>query len=347
MKNPRQTLAYYYQRGTNWAQKNGGKRAQLYFKTISEPFSRETRAVAAGLAHYQGAAGSGSQLYLLRRNVHMLEKGLTMQPRRNRFGVDYIEATIRAFAEAVDAGTRSGLGAPEYVWMVSVLDEYFTATQDSGDPTITAAREAYARIEVRVIEERGGSGPHAPQAHQDVNTVEVLGDLARGRRSVRWFLDEPVERKYVDKAVEIAAESPTACNRQPYRFEIFDDPESVRKVADIPMGTRGYGHQLPGIIVIVGDLGAFFDERDRHLIYVDGSLAAMSLILGLEAQGISTCCINWPDIVHRDRAMASLLGLQPHERVVMLLAYGYADPQGLVPFSAKREIDSVRKFRSL
>jgi nitroreductase len=113
------------------------------------------------------------------------------------------------------------------------------------------------------------------------------------------------------------------------------------------MGTSGYNHQIPGLIVIVGNLGAFFDQRDRHLIYIDGCLAAMGLIFALEAQGVNSCCINWPDLPDREAAMRNLLGLKKYERVVMLIAYGYADPSALVPFSAKRTLDDVRTFRAL
>ena len=348
MKRPtvRNLAARVRRRAATWGQAGDARRARWYFKLASEPFSREERAVAAGITHYNRTVGSGRELYLLRRNVHMIEKGLTMQPRRDRFAVDYIAQTVESFGRAGSRDAPLSVGGPEYSWMLSVLDEYFTATMSSGDPVIDAAREAYARIEVRSVEGRGTSGPHAPVVHEDGLTVEQLANLARSRRSVRWFTGEPVDRKVVDRAVEIAAEAPTACNRQPYRFLVFDDPDSVRRVAAIPMGTRGYGHQLSGIVVIVGDLSAFFDERDRHLIYVDASLAAMGLVLGLEAQGVASCCINWPDIAAKDDAMRSLLGLADHERVVMLLAYGYADPQGLVPFSAKREIDHVREYRT-
>jgi nitroreductase len=113
------------------------------------------------------------------------------------------------------------------------------------------------------------------------------------------------------------------------------------------MGTDGYEHQIPGLIVIVGNLAAFFDQRDRHLIYIDGCLAAMGLVYALEAQGVNSCCINWPDLPDREAQMRRLLGMKPYERVVMLIAYGYADTEALVPFSAKRQIKDIRSYRSL
>jgi nitroreductase len=73
----------------------------------------------------------------------------------------------------------------------------------------------------------------------------------------------------------------------------------------------------------------------------------MGLLLGLESQGVSSCIINWPDMPDKEAAMRKLLGLEAHERVIMLIAYGYPDPESLVPFSAKRAISDARQYRTL
>ena len=70
----------------------------------------------------------------------------------------------------------------------------------------------------------------------------------------------------------------------------------------------------------------------------------MAFVLGLEVQGVASCMINWPDIPERDARMRRLLGLADTERVIMLIAYGYADAERLVPFSAKGSLDEIRAF---
>src|SRR5690606_37757702 len=112
---------------------------------------------------------------------------------------------------------------------------------------------------------------------------------------------------------DLAVAAPTACNRVPYRFLVFDDPEQAQRVAKIAGGTTGYADNIPALAVLVGDLSAYVDERDRHLIYIDGSLATMNFLLGLQAQGLASCCINWPDVRRRERKMSELLGLRPYE----------------------------------
>jgi len=171
-----------------------------------------------------------------------------------------------------------------------------------------------------------------------------MAALAKRRRSVRWFEPRPVPRAMIDRALEVALQSPSACNRQPFVFHVFDEPTLVQQVCEIPMGTKGYRHNIPAIAVIVGRQRAYFSERDRHLIYIDGSLAAMGFMYALEVQGLSSCPINWPDIEEKEQQMADLIGLGPDERPVMLVAIGYPDLEGLVAYSQKKPLDEARTF---
>jgi hypothetical protein len=45
-----------------------------------------------------------------------------------------------------------------------------------------------------------------------------------------------------------------------------------------------------------------------------------------------------------EKRMRHELKLDGHERVIMLLAVGYPDPNGLVPSSKKLSIDCVRTY---
>ena len=286
-------------------------------------------------------ARTEASAFTLRRNTHRLEKGLLMRPRRPVFALEYIGETVEAFATTMSADTSD----PDLIlWAIDVLDAYFEAVDPA--PPVEAAREIY----------RTARAPfHRPDAptrripyHREVAPLPIgideLAALAHRRRSVRWFEDRTVPRSCIDRALEVALQSPSASNRQPFVFHIFDDPELVRQVSVIPMGTKGYAQNIPAIAVIVGRQRAYFNERDRHLIYIDGSLAAMSFMYGLEVQGIASCPINWPDIADRETNMARLLGLAIDERPVMLIAFGYPDPDGTVAFSQKKPLSEARTY---
>src|SRR5699024_7446678 len=134
----------------------------------------------------------------------------------------------------------------------------------------------------------------------------------------------------------VARQSPSACNRQPFEYRVYDDPDLVREVSSIPFGAAGYSHNIPSIVVVVGRLDHFFSARDRHVIYIDASLSAMAFMFAVETLGLASSVINWPDFEPLEHKMAKVIGLEPHERVIMLMAVGHPRSDGGVPYSAKK-----------
>ena len=325
-----------------------GARSRLanwfYYCVWTGRLRREQRAILAGRIKFQIEADDPPETSAqLRRGVHRLEKGLLMRPRRDIFALDYIRETFGTYRELLNHAGTCERAIGELTWAHDVLEAYFDAT--ANHPKIDPLRE-----EFRQLPEPGAcsTARFVPYKRDltapDPVRWEALRELTQRRRSVRWFLQERVPRELIEQAVEIAAQSPSACNRQPFVFRVFDEPELAHQVGGIPAGTTGFSHQFPAVIVVVGRLRAYFDERDRHVIYIDGALASMSLVYALETLGLSSCCINWPDIEEREREMERVLQLEPDERPIMLIAVGYPDPEGLVAYSQKKSVDQLCRF---
>ena len=262
-----------------------------------------------------------------------------MRPRRDVFGEGFILETVHCYEQAVSRGQYD---QEELKWARDVLDEYFQVVMDK--PTIKAARQVFERCGRTLPEDVGRSTtitkaykPYPASASPQTEiTFEQLERLFHRRRSVRWYTDAPVPLELIQKVVNAASLAPSACNRQPYRVIAANEPAEAQCIAACAGGTPGWGHQIPSILVLVGDLSAYPDERDRHLIYIDGSLAAMQLMLAAETLDLSTCSINWPDVDSSERKLQSMLHLAPHERVIMLLSIGYRDSSGGIPYSQKK-----------
>lgn len=310
-------------------------------------FNREQWAVLAGRrAYYRNLSHRRVSHVELRRNVHRLEKGILMRPRRDAFAKDYILETVEFYRDAVRRDPRDpAVDADEIQWAHDVIAEYF-AIVTVPDPVVDRARAVFAGVD-----DGPSAGTVRPYEHGTLPATDVTYDqmlsLAMRRRSVRWFLDKPVDRALIDKALAVGRQSPSACNRLPYEFLVFDDPALVAKVGGIPFGAAGYYHQIPTLIVVKGRLDSYFSPRDRHVPYIDASLAAMGFMYALETLGLSSSVINWPDFEPLERRIAKALDLAPHERIIMLMAVGHADPTSLVAFSQKKSLDVLRSFNPL
>jgi nitroreductase len=317
----------------------------LYYLVASAAFRREHAATLRGrLAYRSQERLLGRHEYLLRRNIHMLEKGLVMRPRRPVFALEYIDATVRTYGamRELAAAEPDAVDGAQLRWAHDVLDTYFGAA--GPHRTVDKVRAKWAAIAPLPATAPAVAPYHRALEEGPPVDYEAFHRLALRRRSVRWYLPTPVPRPMIDQALEVAALSPSACNRQPFEFRIFDEPAMVARVAAIPKGTRGFGHGFPAFAVVVGRMRAFFSERDRHLIYIDGALASMSFVLALETLGLSSCCINWADEAEQEREMSRLLGLAPDERPVMCISFGYPDPDGMVPYSEKRPLERLRRY---
>lgn len=312
--------------------------SSVYYVLFNLSFGREAQAVLAGRIKHDRDIEAGSQ-FKLRRNIHRLEKGLIMKPRRAIFAEGYIGETVDSYVACL---AETNYCHQEQKWAKDVLLEYFSVVEAS--PVINKASQEFFNADTLTAEGTRSSVPYFADQRPSVDvTPDELYQLFRKRRSVRWFSEQPVEMLSIEKAIEMAAQAPSACNRQPFKFHVINNPTKAQQIASIPMGTKGFSQNIQSLLVLVGDLSAYPKERDRHVIYIDGGLVAMQLMLALESLGLSSCPINWPDMEAFERKMDKALSLEPFQRPIMLMAVGYADESGQIPYSQKKTAKALIK----
>ncbi len=315
----------------------------FYYALFSNNFIKEQHRVMSGIYAYHKRSGikRGAE-YVLRRNIHRLEKGLLMKARRPVFAVDFIGETLASFEQVVKAFPNSeGSDVSELVWAYDVLQKYFNVV--ASVPAVDQARIRFHKLPPYTKD--GSSVPYKRKLEKPPSvSYDELFNLSLRRRSVRWYRQQPVPRDLLDQAMVIASLAPSACNRQAFEFRVFDDPNFVLQISSLPGGASGFRENIPVLVVVVGKLYAYFNEQDRHLIYIDSSLAVMSFMYALETLGLSSCGINWHASGVREEKMTKLLGLSDSEQVVMLMSVGYPDPDGMVAYSQKKELDFLRRY---
>ena len=57
-------------------------------------------------------------------------------------------------------------------------------------------------------------------------------NLVNQRFSARDYLDQPVDRDKIELCLEAARLAPSACNSQPWRFIVIDDPSLKYRICD-------------------------------------------------------------------------------------------------------------------
>jgi len=316
----------------------------IYYIFIDRSFWREQLAVSQGLIRYRRQKNPSSRRYLLRRNIHRLEKGLSMRHRRPVFALDYIVETVEVYQRCI-ADSPPTPCDPILDWASDVLCEYFLTVTDH--PTVLKARKLFDGF---YNSDKGNQ--KTPVLYREREgakhgiSIDRLSQLSRARRSVRWYTNDRVPRSVIDSALEVASQAPSSCNRQPFRYLFFDEPDQVQVIAKLPRGTAGFAENIPCIAAVIGDLSNFSNSCDRHGIYIDTGLSVMGFLYALETENIGSCILNWPDVEQLERKMEDQLELQKHERLVMLIAIGVPDPEGQIPYSEKSSLDLLRTYNT-
>jgi nitroreductase len=318
-----------------------------YYLIFSRKFDREIFAFTHAVRQYNADIRRVlPSNIVIRRNIHRLEKGLIMENRRSIFALDYIEETIEAYQKMLTSPDHPHLEMGELQWAHDVLTQYFSVTDDS-QPLIGRMKAVFEALPVPAG--LNASKQATPYTHKTLKNIEIPSyeqfmALSRRRRSVRWFKDEKVPRELVDKAILAASQAPSACNRQPFSYRIFDDPQMVAEIGQIPFGTAGFAHNFPMVIVVVGDMSKFFAARDRHVIYIDSSLSIMAFLYALETLGLNSLTINCQDFSIIENRLKKALGLKPFERPILMLAVGYGQEDGMIPYSQKKPLEALRTY---
>ncbi|MGL1890216.1 MAG: nitroreductase family protein [Spirochaetaceae bacterium] len=273
---------------------------------------------------------SKDNIFNFRRNIHRLEKGLTYKILKSEFAESYIYETVKS----LDYG-KNRFDEDTMNWGKAVLKLYFTKVTHT--EVITKAYNHFKKIDQTFD---NNFIPYSSIKRPESNiTYDDLFQLSLKRRSVRYFNEIEIDEKIIKKAYNIAKYSPSACNRQAFTFYFYNDKKVVKALSAIPGGVQGY--TLPSIIVIVGNYAGYFDERDINAPIIDASLTSMSFMYALETLGLSSVCINWPNLPNREKKIREVINLKPYEFVIMMLGVGYASLEGKIPYSAKRSANEV------
>lgn len=306
-----------------------------YLLTLSD-LRFKFSALRAGIR--KNGSSEGGSLFNFRRSIHRIEKGLIYKNRKDVFAEDYIGTTVTLYLKG-----RKGNQFDENTlkWGESVLNKYFESVKKT--EVVQKAYAAYSGEEP-MFKEPDWCPYDSSERRKSNITYEQLLDLSYRRRSIRFFRKQAVEHEVVERAVRIAAQSPSACNRQPFTYLFFNDPEIAKRISKIPGGVSGY--ELYNVIVVLGDYSAYFNVRDVNAPIIDASLANMSLLYALEVLGVGTVCINWPNLPDRENKIREVLDIEDSEFVIMLIGLGYPTDTGGVPFSGKRSQNNLLQINN-
>jgi nitroreductase len=157
-------------------------------------------------------------------------------------------------------------------------------------------------------------------------------ELISMRQSDRKYSSRPVEKEKLERITEAARLSPSACNGQPWRFIVVNDPMVLESVADAAINKvlriNTFIHQVPAMIVIVRESANFNSKfgstvKAKDFSLIDIGIAAGNICLQAEAEGLGSCIIGWFD----EPKVRKILGIPRSKRIELIITLGYSEAE--------------------
>lgn len=278
-------------------------------------------------------------------HAHAIEKGLSRSDFRAGFG----KIAVPGLAREMNSWLAAGRDPEDQFFRAgaSVMKVYFDRHNRVG----VDVSEFRKLFQPAVLEKIAQAGPQDGGVLEAQALREALIEAGRapeagfldiiyGRRSIREFTDAPVADEDIRRAVQIAMQAPSVCNRQAARVHQFRDPRAIKAALDLQGGFSGY-KMPPRLLLVTCDLTAFLFATERNQAYIDGGLFMMTLLLGLQRVGLGSCSLNTAMGPERESQIRKILSIPEDEIFISFVATGHYDPKVLTPRSKRITVDEV------
>jgi nitroreductase len=163
-----------------------------------------------------------------------------------------------------------------------------------------------------------------------------LPEAVRNRRSIREYLEKPVEDDKIEKILDAARWAPSAGNLQSVEYIIVKDRETKEKLAGAALG-QDQVSEAPVDIVVCCNFPKMkhYGNRGKELYSIQESGACIqSLMLTAHSLGLGTCWVG----AFEEGSVRKILKVPDSVRPVGIITLGYPAEGG---HSSRRNLKSI------
>ncbi|RLF28465.1 MAG: nitroreductase [Thermoplasmata archaeon] len=155
-------------------------------------------------------------------------------------------------------------------------------------------------------------------------------DAINKRRSIRRYIEKPVEDEKLLRLLQAARLAPSAKNRQNWEFIVIRNKEIKEALVPVCYGQR-FISKAPVVIAGVADPKLRWYKLDMGIAFEHIALEAVEL-------GLGTCWIGAFD----EKKVSRILNLPNNLETVILMTVGY--PQEIPPPTPRKKLDEITHY---
>ena len=174
-------------------------------------------------------------------------------------------------------------------------------------------------------------------------------ELINHRQSVRKYREKPVEPWKIEKIIEAVHIAPSACNSQPWKLIIVDEPDLKNEVAKATFSKtvafNKFAVEAPVIAVLVIEKAKLIAQiggsiKNQEYPMYDIGIAAAHFCLQAEELGLGTCMIGWFD----QKKIQQLLKIPEKRKVGLIITLGYPPEDYKMRNKIRKPVEEICGF---
>ena len=187
---------------------------------------------------------------------------------------------------------------------------------------------------------QGGIIKYQPYSVDDIQKLNYE-KFIKSRHSIRHFTEKKVEMDSVINALNLAQFTPSACNRQGWKTLIVDQKDIIKKVLNNQNGNEGFGNEFDKLILVLGDLKFFNNDRELFQVFIDSGMYAQSILNSLYYYGIGSVPLSASLSVEQDNNIRKILDIKENEIIILFIGIG-SFPKNCITTKSSRRIPNTR-----
>lgn len=273
------------------------------------------------------------------RNVHSIEKGLSISKPRMGFGIK----KIKEMFSLVDSYMKLTEEKTVLYFVVDAVSEYldFQKAKGFNSEDIEFIYKKNKQLKEKIGEHEGIYGGTINfNAKESLINIAEIQKLFDTRHSIREFSGEPVPESLLKKAIEMAQRVPSACNRQAVRVYSIKSSDYIKAVGNLD-GIGGFAEDVDQFILVTGIRSAY-RRGEKNQFIVSAAMFASYLTLSLHALGIGCCTVQRSLFADKNFInFRKIYGIPEDEQLAVMLGIGMMKEKIKVPVSKRYPIDKI------
>lgn len=270
-------------------------------------------------------------------NTHSLEKGMSHFKLRP-FGKQKIKVIIDLLKKQLSFENYEKLFS--FINGINSLREYKKVYEEHkwiDNPEYKEVSEFLAKYE-KIIEQRTGAYVMTKEELKIDYNIDY-NKFIKSRHSTRNYKNMPLKIEDIQKAVNMAKYSASACNRQYIKVHYYPKGKMRQNVIDYSLGKGGLYLEGVNTFIITFDVNGLIGGGERNQGYFNAGLFSTNFVNALHSLGIGTCFIQFANSVEEEEKLKELNEIPSSERIAVILYAGYYDDKSIFCVSPRKDFE--------